>query len=321
MPLALVTGVTGQDGSYLAERLLADGWAVVGTARATRESGEQEFPAGVERIELDLADTSSIAAAVERAAPDLVVNLAGISSVARSWEIPVETATVTGVAVAALLEACWARFVTGSPVRFIQASSAEIFGARPPVPQDESTPIDPANPYGAAKAYAHHMVGVYRARGLHASAAILYNHESPRRPPTFVTRKITQAVAEIAVGARTHLELGNLDAVRDWGWAPDYVDALVRMASAEPGDYLIATGESHSVRDFVVAAFRAVGIADAEKYIVIDPRFQRPTDATELRGDSSKAREVLGWRPTVGFDEMVLRMVEADLLTAAGPAI
>jgi GDPmannose 4,6-dehydratase len=314
MPRALITGATGQDGSYLAERFLADGWSVTGTARATRQDGEQEFPSGIERMDLDLADTAAITEIVERTAPDVVVNLAGVSSVARSWEDPVETALVTGVAVSALLEACWQRHRAGHGIRFVQASSAEIFGANPPVPQDEATPIAPSNPYGAAKAYAHHMVGLYRNRGLHSSAAILYNHESPRRPPTFVTRKITQAVAEIARGRLDSLALGNLDARRDWGWAPDYVDALALMARAEtPGDYVIATGEARSVREFVAAAFTAAGIGEWEDLVTVDPRFQRPTDAGELRGDATKAREQLGWRATMPFAEIVAHMVRADL--------
>ncbi len=202
----------------------------------------------------------------------------------------------------------------GRPVRFVQASSAEIFGEPDRSPQDESTPVRPVNPYGAAKAYAHLMVDVYRRRDLHAVSAILYNHESPRRPEQFVTRKITSTVAAIAQGRAERLALGNLDARRDWGWAPDYVDAMVRAARAEaPRDYVIATGVARSVRDFVAAAFARAGIGDWEPLVVVDPEFVRPADPTELVGDATRARTALGWSPTVEFDEIVGRMVDADL--------
>ena len=206
----------------------------------------------------------------------------------------------------------------GRPVRFVQASSAEIFGQPDRSPQTESTPIRPVNPYGAAKAYAHLMVDVYRRRDLHAVSLILYNHESPRRPEQFVTRKITSTVAAIAQGRADHLALGNLDARRDWGWAPDYVDAMVRAARAEQArDYVIATGVGHSVRDFVGAAFTRAGIAEWEPLVVVDPAFVRPADPTELVGDATLARAALDWSPTVDFDEIVGRMVDADL--RAGP--
>ena len=193
----------------------------------------------------------------------------------------------------------------GRPVRFVQASSAEIFGQPDRSPQDERTPLRPVNPYGAAKAYAHLMVDVYRRRDLHAVSAILYNHESPHRPPEFVTRKITSTVAAIAHGRADRLALGNLDARRDWGWAPDYVDALVRAVRADTArDYVIATGVSHSVRDFVAAAFTRAGISDWEQLVTVDPEFVRPADPTELVGDASLARTTLGWQPTVDFDEL-----------------
>ena len=199
-------------------------------------------------------------------------------------------------------------------MRFVQASSAEIFGMPETSPQDESTPVRPVNPYGAAKAYAHLMVDVYRARELHAVSAILYNHESPRRPEQFVTRKITAGVAAIVRGGQQRIRLGNLDASRDWGWAPDYVDALVRAARAERAqDYVVATGESHSVADFAAAAFAHAGIDDWAAYVEVDPDLLRPADAVELRGDATRARTALGWEPTVGFKELVGRMVTADL--------
>jgi GDPmannose 4,6-dehydratase len=202
----------------------------------------------------------------------------------------------------------------GRAVRFVQASSAEIFGEPDTSPQDESTPIRPVNPYGAAKAYAHLMVDVHRRRGLHAVSAILYNHESPRRPPHFVSRKITSTVAAIAQGRADRLLLGNLDARRDWGWAPDYVAAMVRAARADqPRDYVVATGVGHTVRDFVAAAFAHVGIHDWEPYVATDPELFRPADPTDLTGDATLARTTLGWRPTVTFEELVGRMVDADL--------
>lgn len=224
-------------------------------------------------------------------------------------------ARINAVGAVGLMEAAWrVQERTGTPVRFVQASSAEIFGQPDRSPQDESTPLRPVNPYGAAKAYAHLCAGVYRARGLHAVSLVLYNHESPRRPESFVTRKITAAVARIAQGSDEVLALGNLDARRDWGWAPDYVEAMVRAAEHEHADdYVIGTGRSHSVRELVAAAFARVGIDDWGGRVRIDPRFVRPVDATELVGDAGRARRELGWAPTVGFEEIVARMVEADL--------
>jgi GDPmannose 4,6-dehydratase len=311
VPSALVTGASGQDGGYLVERLLEDGWDVSALVRGD----DSALPSAVRPFEGDLRDAAGLGRIVAEAAPDTVFHLAGLSSVALSWQEPVLTAEVTGTAVAALLEASLSlQESSGRPVRFVQASSSEIFGAATENPQTESTPIRPVSPYGAAKAFAHLLVGVYRGRGLHASSGILYNHESPRRPDAFVTRKITAGVAAIAVGTASELSLGNLDVRRDWGWAPDYVDALVRASRAdEAGDYVIATGVSHSVREFVAAAFAAAGIDDWEHLVVLDPRFARPVDAPEMRGDASRARSVLGWEPTVAFEEIVARMVAHDL--------
>jgi GDPmannose 4,6-dehydratase len=202
----------------------------------------------------------------------------------------------------------------GVPVSFVQASSAEIFGDAPASPQDESTPIAPLNPYGASKAYGHVLAGVYRRAGLRASSVILYNHESPRRPEQFVTRKITAGVARIKAGLQDRLVLGNLTAKRDWGWAPDYAEAIAQVAVGDtPDDYVVATGESHTIADFVRAAFAAIGVAEWRPYVETDAAFVRPADAAELRGDASRIRRVYGWRPSVGFDEIVRRMVEADL--------
>jgi GDPmannose 4,6-dehydratase len=316
MPTAFITGITGQDGGYLAEQLLAQGSSVHGLVRAAAEVAPTiaAYP-GVSLHVADLTDTAAVAGLLAEIAPDEIYNLAGISSVARSWQEPVATGLVSGLAAAGVLQSAFELSErTGRRVAVLQASSAEIFGNPGVWPQDESTPIAPVTPYGAAKAYAHHMARVYRARGLHAANVILYNHESPRRPPAFVTRKITQGAAMIARGEQDELALGNLDARRDWGWAPDYVDAMVRAARHDMADdYVIATGRSHSVAEFVAAAFRAAGIDDWERHVRVDPAFVRPVDAVELTGDASRARVRLGWAPTVGFDEVVARMVRADL--------
>ena len=314
---AFVTGITGQDGGYLAERLVADGVEVHGLVHPG-DPGVEPLRARVPDVVLhsgDLTDAVALAGAVQAADPDEVYHLGGISSVAFSWEEPVLTADVTALGTARLLELCWqAQERRGAPVRFLQTSSAEIFGTAETSPQDETTPVRPNSPYGAAKAYAHHLVHVYRGRGLPGSAVVLYNHESPRRPPSFVTRKITQGAARIALGLQDELVLGNLDARRDWGWAPDYVDAMVRaVRHDEPGDYVVATGEAHSVRDFVASAFARAGVDDWEHLVRVDQRFVRPADATLQVGDPTRAREVLGWQPTVTFEELVGRMVDADL--------
>jgi GDPmannose 4,6-dehydratase len=318
MPRALITGVTGQDGSYLAEALVADGWQVDGLVVV----GDPLLPELMARVpqvrthEGDLGDETAITALVGRVQPDEIYSLGGISSVALSWQRPLLTAQITGLGPGILLEAAWQlQQRLGRPVRVLQASSSEIFGEPDRAPQDESTPIRPVNPYGAAKAFAHHLVGVYRGRGLFASACVLYNHESPRRSDAFVTRKITKAAAMIAAGRQQVLRLGNLDVRRDWGWAPDYVDAMRRaLGNDQPGDYVVATGRAHSVREFVAAAFAHAGVADWSAHVEVDAQLARPADATEQVGDAAKARSVLGWRPAVSFEEMVARMVDADRL-------
>lgn len=311
---AFVTGVSGQDGGYLVDQLLAEGVQVHGMVRGDDDASLVPARPGLTLHVGDLTDRARLAELVAQIAPDEIYNLAGISSVAFSWAEPVATGEVSGLAVSGLLQAAWELTNAGHPVRFVQAASAEIFGNPATSPQDERTIIAPVTPYGAAKAYAHHLVGVYRARGMHAVSAILYNHESPRRPDTFVTRKITQGAARIAKGEQSELALGNLEARRDWGWAPDYVDALVRAARHETAaDYVVATGRSHSVREFVAAAFTAAGIPDWEPYVRIDAAFLRPVDAVELVGDATRARTELGWEPTVGFEELIAKMVAADL--------
>lgn len=319
MARAFITGIGGQDGLYLAEQLVADGTEVHALAHVAEPLPNAP---GVELHPGDLAEIDDVRRLVLDLAPDEIYNLAAVSSVAMSWEWPDLTALVNGTAAVALLETAFQmQRRTGRTTRFVQASSAEIFGEPLRAPQDEDTPLRPLNPYGAAKAYAHLMTGVYRTRGLHAVSAVLYNHESPRRPSQFVTRKITSTVAAIVRGEAHELVLGNLDARRDWGWAPDYVDAMVRAARAdEARDYVVASGQSRSVRDFVASAFAHAGVTGWESLVRIDPAFVRPAEATDLVGDASRARDLLGWRPTVSFEEMVLRMVEADLAHSSSSA-
>ena len=314
---AFVTGATGQDGSYLCERLVDEGTVVHALHHAGSGPALSTFP-WADRVawhDGDLADSDALERLVTSLAPDEIYNLGGISSVAFSWQEPVLTAQITGLGAAGLFEAAWrAQEATGKPVRVVQASSAEVFGSPEVSPQDERTPLRPVSPYGAAKAFAHHLAAAYRERGLGVSSCILYNHESPRRPDTFVTRKITRGAAAIALGLADELALGNLDALRDWGWAPDYVDAMVRANRAESADdFVVATGEAHSVRDFVAAAFTAAGVDDWERFVRVDPAFFRPADPAALVGNPAKARTRLGWTPTTPFAELVAAMVAADL--------
>ncbi|MGN6609084.1 MAG: GDP-mannose 4,6-dehydratase [Jatrophihabitans sp.] len=307
---ALVTGVTGQDGWYLTERLQAEGATVIGMVRSENPTA---VPPGVETVLGDMRDDASLRAAVAAADPDEVYNLASLSSVGLSWEQPVAVAEVNGVGVLRLLLAVRDHGErTKRPVRLVQAASAEIFGAAP-APHDETTPLAPRTPYGAAKAYAQHVVRTYRAAGVWAASAILYNHESPRRPDTFVTRKITRTVAAIAAGRADRLVVGNLDARRDWGYAADYADALVRIGRHErPDDFVVATGVSHSIADFVRLAFAHAGIEDWRSYLETDPALQRANDVEDQRGDPAKARRELGWTPTLDLAGLVALMVDAD---------
>lgn len=318
---ALVTGVTGQDGGYLAEHLVAGGATVHATVRPgtrSRPLSRHLTALGDALVlhEVDLLDPAAVRALVADVVPDEVYNLAAESSVARSWADPVGTAQLNAVLPAVLLDAASALESTGGArgVRVLQASSAEVYAGTAAVPQDESTPLVPTNPYGAAKAHAHHLVAVHRARGLHAVAAVLYPHESPRRPTAFVTRKITSTVAAIARGEAEELVLGNTAARRDWGWAPDVVVAMVAaLRHDEPQDYVVATGVAHSVEDFVRAAAARAGVADWQERVRVDPAFFRPNDAAELVGDPTRARATLGWAPTRTFEEVVGAMVDADL--------
>jgi GDPmannose 4,6-dehydratase len=313
VPVALITGVSGQDGQILADRLLAEGVEVHGLLRSPDDA--VTLRPGVVPHTGDLTDHARVAAVVRQVAPDQIYNLAGVSSVAFSWQHPVVTGAVSGLGAVAVFEAAYRlQESRGRAVRVLQASSAEVFGLPDRTPQDEGTSLRPVNPYGAAKAYAHTMAGVYRARGLPVSACVLYNHESPLRPDAFVTRKITRAAARIAVTGEGTLVLGNLDARRDWGWAPDYVDAMIRTVRHDvASDFVIATGRTHSVADFAATALRHAGVTDWERRVRVDPALARPVDAVELVGDPRKARDELGWEATVPFEEVVTRMVDHDI--------
>jgi GDPmannose 4,6-dehydratase len=317
MARALITGISGQDGSYLSELLLADGYEVHGTVRSgsPEDIGTMESTPQVILHEVDFASASGVSHLVDEIEPDEIYNLAALSSVAVSWQQPVLTAQIDALAVAQLLESALAYTQrTGRDLRVVQASSAQIFGDAAEVPQVETTAIKPDSPYGAAKAYAHALVQMYRARGLFAVNTILYNHESPRRPESFVTRKITAAAARISLGLQDRLELGDLSPRRDWGWAPDYVAGMRLAAMADAADdFILATGVAHSIEEFVVTAFARAGIGDWQNYVSHSAEFVRPTDPALQVGDSSKARRQLGWTPTVDFAQLVGAMVDEDL--------
>lgn len=311
----LITGILGQDGSYLAERLVAEGLEVHGLAAPTDLPAPQLDLAGITVHYGDIAAPDALRGLIGDLAPAEIYNLAGMSSIAACWADPLRCAQVNGAAVATLIDAAWhVQETQGSEVRVVQASSAAMFGDPATSPQDESTPLAPISPYGAAKTYAHHLCAVYRQRGLHAVGAILFNHESPRRPTDFVTRKITSGAAAIAQGRQKELVLGNLDSIRDWGWAPDYVDAMVRMARSDvPRDYVVATGVGHAVRDFVSAAFAAAGIDTWQEFVRSDPSLKPPADSRALVGDSFRLRKDLGWQMTKNFEQLVGAMVASDL--------
>jgi GDPmannose 4,6-dehydratase len=318
MPTALITGITGQDGSYLAEHLLELGYSVVGVTRrtSTYTGGRIEHLRDhIEVTSADLLDQTSLLAVVERFKPDEVYNLAAQSFVPTSFEQPVLTGEFTALGVTRLLEAVR---LAQPQARFYQASSSEMFGKVRRVPQDESTAFYPRSPYGVSKLYGHWITVNYReSYGLHASSGLLFNHESPRRGQEFVTRKISHGVARIKLGLDRHLRLGNLDARRDWGFAADYVRAMHLMLQQPfPGDYVVATGETHSVREFCEAAFSSIGLA-WEDHVEIDADLLRPSEVDLLVGDASLARAKLGWEPTVGFHDLVAMMVEADLALVA----
>ncbi|HTV92928.1 MAG TPA: GDP-mannose 4,6-dehydratase [Verrucomicrobiae bacterium] len=312
---ALITGITGQDGSYLAELLLEQGYRVVGMTRRTSTDVHERIAHIVEDIEFvsgDLLDQSSITSIVRDVQPSEVYNLAAQSFVPTSWQQPVLTGEFTALGVTRVLEAIR---TTDPSIRFYQASSSEMFGKVVETPQRESTPFYPRSPYGVAKVYGHWITVNYReSYNIFAVSGILFNHESSRRGKEFVTRKITDGVARIKLGLAKELRLGNLDAQRDWGFAGDYVRAMwLMLKHAQPDDYVIATGRTHSVRDFVRIAFDAAGLGSYEPYVVIDERFVRPAEVDLLIGDPSKAKRVLGWEPKVSFEELVEMMVRADI--------
>jgi GDPmannose 4,6-dehydratase len=311
---ALITGITGQDGSYLAELLLDKGYEVFGMTRRASTENVERIAHIVDRVTLvqgDLLDPPSLVSALRTAEPYEVYNLAAQSFVPTSWNQPVLTAEFTGVGVTRMLEAVRA---VDPDIRFYQASSSEMFGKVREVPQNEQTPFYPRSPYGVAKTYGHYITVNYReSYGLYAVSGILFNHEGPRRGLEFVTRKISDGVARIKLGLADELVLGNLAAERDWGYAGDYVDAIWRMLQQnEAEDYVIATGEPHSVREFSDLAFAHVGL-DPEPYVKTDPEFLRPAEVDHLVGDASKARKKLGWEPKHSFQDLVELMVDADL--------
>ena len=311
---ALITGITGQDGSYLAELLLEKGYEVHGMVRRSSEEKFERIQHLHGKITLhqgDLLDQFSLAALLSKVEPDEVYNLAAQSFVPTSWSQPVLTGEFTALGVTKMLEAIRH---TRPKVRFYQASSSEMFGKVLEVPQTEETPFYPRSPYGVAKAYGHHITVNYRESfNLFAVSGILFNHESPRRGTEFVTRKVTYAAARIKLGLQEKLPMGNLDAKRDWGFAGDYVDAMWRMLQQDaPDDYVVATNETHTVRELVEIAFERVGL-DWQKHVVIDPAFVRPAEVDLLIGDYSKAKRKLGWEPRVRFTELVQMMVDADL--------
>ncbi len=310
---ALVTGITGQDGSYLAELLLEKGYEVHGLVRRSSSFNTWRIDHVRDRLVLygDLVDQNSLMRTIELVGPDEIYNLASQSHVKVSFEMPEYTANVTGLGVLRLLDAVRELDL---PTRVYQAGSSEMFGLVQETPQTERTPFHPRSPYAAAKVFGHWLAVNYReGYGLHVSNGILFNHESPRRGENFVTRKITMGIAAIKLGRARELRLGNLDAKRDWGYARDYVEAMwLMLQQPKADDYVVATGETHSVREFLEEAFTHVGL-DWQKHVVVDPKYFRPSEVDLLLGDPKKSREVLGWRPRVTFSELVRLMVDADL--------
>lgn len=315
---ALIIGITGQDGSYLAELLLSKGYTVAGTMRRSSLPNLQRLEPILDRLHLfyaDLSDGSGVAKAVYETMPDEVYNLGAMPDVRISFDQPEYTGDITGLGAVRVLEAV---HQIKPDTRYYQAGSSEMFGMNPDVPTNERSVFRPGSPYAAAKCYAHHMTVNYReAYGMHASNGILFNHESERRGTGFVTRKITRGIARLSRGEIKNLVLGNIDASRDWGHARDYVRAMwLMLQQPEPDDYVIATGETHTVREFLDEAFGVVGRNDWDDYVELDKRLFRPVDPPVLLGDASKARTVLDWKPEIGFSELVRRMVEHDVVEA-----
>lgn len=311
----LITGVSGQDGFYLAQQLLADRHDVYGMVRGRpgpdRDALAEQLP-GIHLVEGDLLDQSSLQAVLKETDPEVIYNMGAITFVGRSWAQPALMSEVTGLGVLRLLEAV--RLVNPQ-IRVVQASSSEMYGQARETPQDELTPLNPRSPYGVAKTFAHQTVVNYReSYGIHASTAIMFNHESPRRGVEFITRKVALGVARIRKFGRGTLALGNLDAQRDWGWAPEYMTALPLIAAQpEPGDFCLATGETHSVRELCDVAFSVAGL-DWNKHVVVDPALFRLADIATMRGDARKAKRILGFEPQITFREIIRRLVEAELV-------
>lgn len=315
MPRALITGITGQDGSYLAEFLLKKGYQVYGMIRRTSTFNVeriQHLLNDIELIDADLLDQLSLIQALRYSQADEVYNLAAMSFVGKSFQQPVATGEYTALSVTRMLEAVR---LFDRPIRFYQASTSEMFGKAQTVPQNEATPFYPRSPYGVAKLYGHWITVNFReCYNMYACSGILFNHESPRRGHEFVTRKISYGVARICLGLQKNLVLGNLEAQRDWGFAGDYVEAMWHMLQQDhPEDFVIATGESHSVRDFVKAAFDYVGVNNWQEYVEVDPQLFRPAEVDQLIGDASKAYKQLGWQTKVTFEQLVAMMIESDL--------
>lgn len=324
MKRALITGITGQDGPYLASLLMSKGYKVFGTVRRLSTPNLDNLHRVVENVEelellsADLLDQGSLTDAVRKSQPDEVYNLAAQSFVKTSWDQPVLTGEFTGLGATRVLEAI--RNVN-KDIKFYQASSSEMFGKVTETPQKETTRFYPRSPYGVAKAYGHYITLNYReSYDMFACSGILFNHESPLRGIEFVTRKITNAAARISLGKQSVLELGNLDAKRDWGYAKDYVEAMWLMLQQDkPDDYVVATGETHSVQEFVEEAFKNVGISDWQKYVKSDhPNHVRPAEVDYLIGDATKAKTVLGWQPKTSFKDLVALMVQEDLKLEKG---
>jgi GDPmannose 4,6-dehydratase len=322
---SVVTGASGQDGGYLIERVLAAGDEVHGFCHSEQSASllRSTYPRATVHV-VDLTDSAMVHSAIGEIEPTRVFNLAGITSVAQSWNQPLDTADILALGPLRLMTAIRdVGAATGRPIRLLQASSAEVFGESDEVPQSEQTRRAPVSPYGIAKDFADRMISVARIQGVHASSAILFNHESPRRAEAFVSQKIARAAARIAAGDAAPLALGNIDVERDWGYAPDYVDAMIRIVEQPvPGDYVVATGRSHSVREFVAQAFAVVGIRDWSEHITIDETLARPNDPTRLVGDATRL-QALGWAPTLDFAglvELMVRSAADQLGSQQGPA-
>jgi len=322
MKRALITGINGMDGSHLADLLLEKGYQVFGMERrcsSPNRTNTKHLEDKITFLHGDLTDQNSLLRCLKESKPDEVYNLASQSFVGESWNTPEQTSDVTGLGVLRMLEAIREY---GEAVRFYQASSSEMFGRMVENPATENTPFYPRSPYGVSKLYGHWITKNYReSYNMFATSGILFNHESERRGIEFVTRKITDGIARIHLGLQDKIILGNLDAKRDWGYAPDYVEAMwLMLQQTTPTDYVIATGETHSIREFLDAAFKHIGITDWEKYVGQDPRFMRPAEVDVLRGDSSKAQNELGWKPQTSFKDLVSKMISNDIRMLSGKA-